>query len=147
MKKWSMSQHLMRFCKIFKILSNSSHLVSWNLFPQDSKFWFESLQETPATKERQEWNAGMAAFICSPLPISFSITFLYNIQEKEIWNENINQLYRARKLRSVCERIVNFDRIEYLNYSDPIIRIIRIIRNTFKRLRMVQIVLKKGKNS
>ena len=40
-----------------------------------------------------------------------------------------------------------FDRIEYMNYSDPIIRIIRIICNTFKRLKLGQIMLQKAQNS
>ena len=39
-----------------------------------------------------------------------------------------------------------FDRIEYTNNSDLIIRIIRIIRNTFKRLKFGQIMLKKAQN-
>ena len=38
-----------------------------------------------------------------------------------------------------------FYRIEYTNNSDLIIRIIRIIRNTFKRLKLVQILPKKLK--
>ena len=40
-----------------------------------------------------------------------------------------------------------FDRIEYMNYSDPIIQIIRIIRNTFMRLKLGQIMLQKAQNS
>ena len=40
-----------------------------------------------------------------------------------------------------------FDRIEYTNNSDLIIRIIRIIRNTFERLKLGQIMPKKACNS
>ena len=40
-----------------------------------------------------------------------------------------------------------FDRIEYTNNSDLIIRIIRIIRNTFERLKLGQIMPKKARNS
>ena len=40
-----------------------------------------------------------------------------------------------------------FDRIEYMNNSDLIIRKIRIIRNTFKRLKFGQIMLQNAQNS
>ena len=64
-------------------------------------------------------------------------------QEISVWT---NSKFRPNRIPEYYSYAM-FDRIEYMNYSDPIIRIIRIIRNTFKRLKLGQITLKKAKKS
>ena len=101
MKKCSMNQFLMMLRFVYRIENSQQQFTFSTRKSLSARLQVLILILTRRnTSHKRRTGMECRLILYSAILYLFIFHTLNYIQEKEMWNENINQLYRARKLRS-----------------------------------------------